>query len=193
MFKSNTQHHMEEREKLFSGKGSVSMKITGRRLAITSALRHHIESRFERLMRYEVKLSHLEVILAVSKLQHRAEVVCTMQGRRVQAKASTLEMYSTIDQLVDRLGAQIRKHKERQTNHKEPAKRSVRNILRQAIPRVKGEIEVVHPVREVLTLEDAKRRLDTLPGSLVVFTAVSSGKLQILQRLDHDRVVLIDP
>jgi putative sigma-54 modulation protein len=184
---------MEEREKLFSGKGSVSMKITGRRLAITSALRHHIESRFERLMRYEVKLSHLEVILAVSKLQHRAEVVCTMQGRRVQAKASTLEMYSTIDQLVDRLGAQIRKHKERQTNHKEPAKRSVRNILHQAIPRVKGEIEVVHPVREVLTIEDAKRRLDTLPGSLVVFTAVSSGKLQILQRLDHDRVVLIDP
>ena len=169
------------------------MKITGRRLAITSALRHHIESRFERLMRYEVKLSHLEVILAVSKLQHRAEVVCTMQGRRVQAKASTLEMYSTIDQLVDRLGSQIRKHKERQTNHKEPAKRSVRNILRQAIPRVKGEIEVVHPLREVLTLEDAKRRLDTLPGSLVVFTAVSSGKLQILQRLDHDRVVLIDP
>jgi hypothetical protein len=58
---------------------------------------------------------------------------------------------------------------------------------------VKGEIEVVHPVREVLTIEDAKRRLDTLPGSLVVFTAVSSGKLQILQRLDHDRVVLIDP
>jgi hypothetical protein len=27
----------------------------------------------------------------------------------------------------------------------------------------------------------------------VVFTAVSSGKLQILQRLDRDRVVLIEP
>lgn len=184
---------MAEGEKLVSVKGYVPMKITGRRLAITSALRQHIESRFERLMRYEVKLSHLEVILAVSKLQHRAEVVCTMQGRRIQAKASTLEMYSTIDQLVDRLGSQIRKHKERQTNHKEPAKRSVRNILRQTIHKEKGEIEVVHPVREVLTLEDARRRLDSLPGSLVVFTALSSGKLQILQRLDRDRVVLIDP
>ena len=169
------------------------MKITGRRLVITSALRQHIESRFERLMRYEVKLSHLEVILAVSKLQHRAEVVCAMQGRRIQAKASTLEMYSTIDQLVDRLGTQIRKHKERQSNHKEPAKRSVRKIQRQAIHKEKDEIEVVHPVREVLTLEDARRRLDLLPGSLVVFTAISSGKLQILQRLDRDRVVLIEP
>ena len=168
------------------------MKITGRHLAITPALRHHIESRFERLVRYEVKLSHLAVILGVSKLQHRAEVVCTIQGKRIQAKALTQEMYATIDQLVDRLETQIRKHKERRTNHKEPAKRLVRKVLRPTI-RKEEEIEVIRPARAVLTLEEAKRQLDPLPGSLVVFTARSSGKVQILQRLDRDRVVLIDP
>jgi putative sigma-54 modulation protein len=171
------------------------MKITGRRLVITSALKQHIESRFDRFVRYEVKLSHLEVILSVSKLQHNAEVVCTIQGRRIQAKASTREMYATIDQLVDRLDTQIRKHKERRADHKEPTNRSVRKILRSAIPKEEeGEkIEVVCPAKVVLTLEDAKRRLDPLPGSLVVFTARPSGKLQILQRLDRHRVVLIDP
>jgi hypothetical protein len=104
-------------------------------------------------------------------------------------------MYATIDQLVDRLGTQIRKHKERQADHKEPTNRSVRKILRSAIPKEEeGEkIEVVCPAKVVLTLEDAKRRLDPLPGSLVVFTARPSGKLQILQRLDRHRVVLIDP
>ena len=169
------------------------MKITGRHLVITPALRQHIESRFERLVRYEVMLSHLEVILGVSKLQHSAEVVCTMQGRRIQAKASTREMYATIDQLVDRLGAQIRKHKERQSDHKESTKRPVRKIPRPALRKEEDELEVIRPVRAVLTLEDAKRRLDPLPGSLVVFTALASGKLQILQRIDRDRVVLIDP
>ena len=169
------------------------MKITGRHLVITPALRHHIESRFERLARYEVKLSHLAVILGVSKLQHRAEVVCTMQGKRIQAKALTQEMYATIDQLVDRLETQIRKHKERRTNHKEPAKRLVRKVLRPALEKNDEEIECVRPVRATLTLEDAKRRLDSLPGSLVVFTSLSSGKLQILQRVDRDRVILIDP
>lgn len=171
------------------------MKITGRHLVITSALRQHIESRFDRLVRYDVQLTHLEVILGVSKLQHHAEVVCAMQGRRIQAKASTREMYTTIDQLVDRLGTQIRKHKERQADHKEPAKRSARRTLTPAVRKEKDEekIEVVSPAKVVLTLEDAKRRLDSLPGSLVIFTARSSGKLQILQRLDRDRVVLIDP
>ncbi|HSF67250.1 MAG TPA: ribosome-associated translation inhibitor RaiA [Nitrospiraceae bacterium] len=169
------------------------MKITGRHLVITPALRQYIESRFERLARYEVKLNHMEVILGISKLQHSAEVICTMRGRRIQAKASTREMYATIDQLVDRLGTQIRKHKERQTNHKEPSKRSVRKILPPVNRKDDEEIEVVRPARAVLTLEDAKRRLDPLPGSLVVFTALASGKLQILHRLDRDRVVLIDP
>jgi putative sigma-54 modulation protein len=171
------------------------MKITGRHLVVTPALRQHIENRFERLARYEVKLSHLEVILGVSKLRHSAEVVCTMQGRRIQAKASTQEMYATIDQLVDRLSVQIRKHKERQSDHKEPTKRSVRRSLRPVIRKEEEEeeIEVIRPVRAVLTLQDAKRRLDPLPGSLVVFTSLSSGKLQILQRVDRDRLVLIDP
>ena len=169
------------------------MKITGRHLVVTPALRQHIENRFERLERYEVKLCHLEVILGVSKLQHSAEVVCTMQGRRIQAKASTREMYATIDQLVDRMGAQIRKHKERLADHKAPTKRSVRKIPRSVLRKGGEELEVIRPVRAVLTLEDAKRRLDPLPGSLVVFTALSSGKLQILQRIDRDRVVLIDP
>ena len=169
------------------------MKITGRHLVITSALRQHIESRFERLVRYDVTLSHLEVILSVNKLQHSAEVVCTMQRRRIQAKASTREMYATIDQLVDRLGAQIRKHNERQADYKEPAKRPVRKVPRPALRKEEEELEVIRPVRAVLTLEDAKRRLDPLPGSLLVFTALTSGKLQILQRIDRNRVVLIDP
>ncbi len=171
------------------------MKITGRHLVITSALRQHIESRLDRLVRYDVTLTHLEVILGVSKLQHHAEVVCTMQGRRIQAKASTREMYATIDQLVDRLGTQIRKQKERQVDHKEPVKRSARKIVTPVVRKEEDEekIEVVSPPKVVLTLEDAKRRLESLPGSLVVFTAQSSGKLQILQRLDRDRVVLIDP
>ncbi|TKB60245.1 MAG: ribosome-associated translation inhibitor RaiA [Nitrospira sp.] len=173
----------------------MSIKITGRHLVITSALRQHVESRFERLVRYDVKLTHLEVILGVNKLQHHAEVVCTMQRRRIQAKASTQEMYTTIDQLVDRLATQIRKYKKRKTDNKEPVKRLARKALSPVARKEDDEemIEVICPPKVMLTLEDAKRRLDSLPGSLVVFTARSSGKLQILQRLDRNRVVLIDP
>src|SRR6476659_4476176 len=94
------------------------MKITGRHMDVTSALKRYIRARFERLERYDVSLDRLEVVLSVTKLQHTAEVVCSIKGKRFQAKTSTREMYATVDQLVDRLDGQIRKYKERRAEHK---------------------------------------------------------------------------
>ena len=93
------------------------MQITGRQLVITPAIRRHVESRLARLDRYDVRITHIAVVLGVNKLQHTAEVVCTLHGKRVQAKVSTQEMYASIDQAITRLEAQIRKRKERLADH----------------------------------------------------------------------------
>jgi putative sigma-54 modulation protein len=167
------------------------MKITGRHLTVTPALRRHIRDRFERLDRYAVSLDRLEIILTVNKLQHVAEAVCTVGGKRFQAKTATREMYATIDQLVDRLDAQIRRYKERRTEHKSQKGGAGRGALME--PSRDEAIEVIRPTRSVLSREAAKNQLDSKPGSLVVFTCADSGKLQILQRADNGRVVLIDP
>ncbi|TKS58379.1 MAG: ribosomal subunit interface protein [Nitrospira sp.] len=96
----------------------MKLRITGRHLAITPALRDYVETRFGRLDRYGLKVGSLQVVLGVEKLQHKAEVVGAVNGKRVQAKTSTREMYATIDALVDRVDAQFRKWKERLVNHK---------------------------------------------------------------------------
>jgi putative sigma-54 modulation protein len=85
---------------------------------ITPALKDYVETRFGRLDRYGLKVESLEVVLGVEKLQHKAEAIGTVNGKSVQAKTSTPEMYATIDALVDRIDAQLRKWKERLANHK---------------------------------------------------------------------------
>ena len=65
------------------------MKITGRHMDVTSALKRYIRARFERLERYDVSPDRLEIVLSVTKLQHTAEVVCSIKGKRFQAKTST--------------------------------------------------------------------------------------------------------
>ncbi|MBY0248471.1 MAG: HPF/RaiA family ribosome-associated protein [Nitrospiraceae bacterium] len=47
-----------------------------------------------------------------------AEVIGTVNGRPLQAKTSTREMYATIDALVDRVDAQFRKWKGRLVSRK---------------------------------------------------------------------------
>ena len=99
----------------------MKLRITGRHMDVTPALRSYVETRFSRLDRYGLKVGSLQIVLGVEKLQHKAEVTGAVSGKRVQAKTSTSEMYATIDALVDRVDAQFRKWKERLANHK-PAK-----------------------------------------------------------------------
>ncbi|HKT33701.1 MAG TPA: ribosome-associated translation inhibitor RaiA [Nitrospira sp.] len=165
------------------------MKITGRHMDVTPALKRYIRSRFERLERYDVSLDRLEIVLSVTKLQHTAEVVCSIRGKRFQAKTSTREMYATVDQLLDRLDGQIRKYKERLTEHKGRQKRPL-----PAPPSADdGELKIVRPKIAVLSRSDARNRLDPGPGAMVLFTCADSGKLQILRRSETGHIVLIDP
>lgn len=168
------------------------MKITGRHMEVTPALKRHIKSRFERLDRYDVPLDRLEIVLGVSKLQHTAEVVCSVGGKRLQAKTSTREMYATIDQLVDRLDAQIRKFKERRVEHKGKGKAQVLSSVATA-PSDSGDMKVVRPSIAVLSRSEARSQLEGRPGAMLLFTCAESGKLQILQRSETGNVILIDP
>ena len=168
------------------------MKITGRHMDVTPALKRHIRSRFQRLERYDVSLDRLEIVLSVSKLQHAAEAVCSISGKRFQAKTSTREMYATIDQLVDRLDAQIRKYKERKVEHKGRKKTQVPPSGPPS-SQDEGEVKFVRPKIAVMSRDEARGRLEGRPGAMVLFTCADSGKLQILQRSETGQVVLIDP
>jgi putative sigma-54 modulation protein len=96
----------------------MNLRITGRHMDVTPALRSYVETRFGRLDRYGLEVGSLQVVLGVEKLQHNAEVTGAVSGKRIQAKTSTPEMYATIDALVDRVDAQFRKWKDRLVNHK---------------------------------------------------------------------------
>ena len=166
------------------------MKITGRHMDVTPALKRYIRARFERLERYDVSLDRLEIVLSVTKLQHTAEVVCSIKGKRFQAKTSTREMYATVDQLADRLDGQIRKYKERRVEHKG---RTKTQLPASAPASEHEELRIVRPKIAVLSRNEARNRLDPDPGAMVLFTCADSGKLQILRRSESGHVVLIDP
>jgi putative sigma-54 modulation protein len=168
------------------------MKITGRHMDVTPALKKYIRTRFERLERYDASLDRLEIVLSVTKLQHTAEVVCSIKGKRFQAKTSTREMYATIDQLVDRLDRQIRKFKERLVEHKGRNKRSLPGPTGGGASD-REDLRIVRPKIAVLSRNEARNRLEADPGAMVLFTCADSGKLQILRRSETGHVVLIDP
>jgi putative sigma-54 modulation protein len=167
--------------------------ITGRHVEVTTALRRYIENRMKRLERYGLKLGDIQVVLAVEKYRHTAEVILPVNGAVLQGKASTTEMYASVDQLFDKVGRQLQKRKEKLINHK-VKKRPAKSIdLVEERWQPNAELQTIRPQLSRLTMSEAVERLASRPSDLLVFQDSSTGRIQVIRRLEDGRVELIDP
>lgn len=172
----------------------MKLRITGRHMDVTPALREYVETRFERLDRYGLKVGSLQVVLDVEKLQHKAEVIGVVSGKPVQAKTSTREMYATIDALVDRVDAQFRKWKERLVNHKpSKMKRGRATGLASEKPGAKEPAEAERQAVPILSIAQAQKQLMAGASSYMLFVNADNKRVQIVQRLTGGRLSVIEP
>lgn len=104
----------------------MQITIKGHQIDVTPALREHTKSKMERLTRHFDHLHELSIVLSIEKLLHKAEATIHVSGKDLHADAVAPDMYSAIDALSDKLTAQVRKHKEKLTNHHPEEVRSAR-------------------------------------------------------------------
>ncbi len=95
----------------------MQIDVTGQHLDVTPALRDYITGKLERLERHFDKVTHVHAVLSVEKLRQKAEATINVNGASLHANAENEDMYAAIDALVDKLDRQIKKHKEKITNH----------------------------------------------------------------------------
>jgi putative sigma-54 modulation protein len=95
----------------------MQLNITGHHIDITDALRNYVSGKLERLERHFDHVTVIHCVLTVEKLRHRAEATVNITGGQLFADATEADMYAAIDALVDKLDRQIRKHKEKVTDH----------------------------------------------------------------------------
>jgi len=75
------------------------------------------EDRVMTICRCKRGLNSIDVVLHVEKIQHKAEATVNAKGVTLHAHAETDNMYASIDDLTDKLDSQVRKHKEKITDH----------------------------------------------------------------------------
>ena len=98
----------------------------GHHVEATEAMREHTLDKFERLTRHFDHLHELSVVLSIEKLLHKAEATIHVSGKQLHADSTATDMYAAIDALADKLTAQVRKHKEKLTNHHNDEVRAAR-------------------------------------------------------------------
>lgn len=101
----------------------MDIKISGRHLEITDAIRAYAEEKAAKLPKFYDLVQSIEMILDGSEAkQMRAEVVVVAEHKnRFVAHHESEDMYGCIDQAMHKVQTQLTAHKERFRNRKHTA------------------------------------------------------------------------
>ena len=95
----------------------MQLDVSGHHVDVSQALKNYVETKFSRLERHFDIATHAHVILSVEKLDQKAEATVHVSGGNLFADAVDADMYAAIDALADKLDRQLKRHKEKLTNH----------------------------------------------------------------------------
>lgn len=95
----------------------MQLNLTGHHIEITDSLRNYVNEKMQRVERHFDKVTNTHVILTVENVRHKAEATVNMSGNNIFAENTQNDMYAAIDGLIDKLDRQVKKHKEKLTNH----------------------------------------------------------------------------
>jgi putative sigma-54 modulation protein len=93
----------------------MEITFTGHQIEITPALHEYTQKKFLKLEKHYSKIIHVNVIFNFEKPRSIVEATMQIPGDTIHASAENLDMYVAVNQLVDKLDRQLKKHKEKET------------------------------------------------------------------------------
>lgn len=95
----------------------MQVNVTGHHVEVTPALRAFVNEKMQRISRHFDHVISINVVLNVEKHEQQAEATVHAAGKSLFANASDSDMYAAIDSLIDKLDRQVRRYKDRITDH----------------------------------------------------------------------------
>lgn len=89
----------------------ATFTIRGKNIEITAALREYVEKKVGKVTKYFDTVGEITALLTVTKGRHTVEVTVPVQGMLLRGEESTMDMYTSIDLVIEKLERQIHKHK----------------------------------------------------------------------------------
>jgi putative sigma-54 modulation protein len=170
----------------------MNIIVNGRQLEITPALKTYAEEKIGRFEKYLSNISEAVVTLTVQKYRHKAEVLLKVNGVMIQAEGVTGEIYSSIDDVVEKLEKQVKKYKEKLHSYRKGEKKTGAGETFEAPER--GRI-IKHKRFDMkpMSPEEAVHQMDLLDKDFFVFANESSGDINVVYRRKDNNYGLIEP
>lgn len=175
----------------------MKIKITGKNMDITDALREITFKKIGRLDKYFQGDVDTNVTFSVEKNRQIIEVTINLPGTILRAEEYSDDMYTSIDKAVDVLERQIRKYKTKlQKRYKNGETIRFENI--EPMPKPKKEdvpklVKVKKFAMKPMNVEEAILQMELLRHNFFVFMNGETDEVNVVYKRKDGNYGLIEP
>lgn len=177
----------------------MNLQIKGRNTEVTDGLRSYVEKRFSKLEKYFTKEMTGTITLIIERTEHIIEATIPINRFILRAEESSHDMYTSIDNVVEKLERQVRKYKTR-------INRKGKQIGLDYMPFVAeaGEVEDTEQnddriersktfIVKPMDVEEAIMQLELLDHDFFVFLNDETDEVEVIYRRKGGKYGLIQP
>ncbi len=174
----------------------MNIKVTGKNIEITDAIRQYVEDKADRLQKFENPNTELNVVCSVEREEQIVELQLSHNGDFTKIEERNNDLYASIDLAMDRLERQMRKEKEKKTDKNKEAslKDKFLNMVSSVLNKDEGEITKTKCYEiKPLSLEDAKLKLSSSDDMFLTFIDADSKEVHVLYKRSDSTFGLVIP
>ncbi len=179
----------------------MQTSVTFKNLDSSNNLKAYVRDKLDRFDKFLDNPAEANVVLTVEKFRHIAEINIIGDRLKINGKEETNDMYSAIDMVMDKLGKQIKKSKQKERQHRGKKK----GIMPEQINFAETEMEPLsedEPDRRVVVknldykpmdVDEAILQIDLVNDNFIVFTNSRTDRINVLYRRKDGNLGLIQP
>jgi putative sigma-54 modulation protein len=176
----------------------MTITYTFRHMEPSEELRFYVEEKIDKLKKYFDSPVDAHIVLKVEKFRHIADMTLSNDGNTTKAIEQTDDMYSSIDQVMDKIEEQLRRFRSRKKEYKpetikdevfEESEIEAQESLVESGPQIiKAESVDIKP----MDINEAAMQMELSKQSFLVFTNAKSKQINIIYKRKDGNLGLID-
>jgi len=195
---------------------TYNIQITGRHIEITDSIKSYVIEKISKIDRFLMdQIIDVNVILDVQKIDHRVEIVLKAGSTKITSRASSKDMYTSIDEAVHKLEAQILRYKSKLQDHHAKGHATL-NMAVSVLSSKEGEedwdvgggldqdrglerfkphriIKVEERPLRTLTYDEAIMKMELSADVFMIFKSEVDQKLKVIYRRHDGNYGIIEP
>jgi len=177
----------------------MEITVTFRRMEPTESLRLYAVEKLSKIKKYLDSPLEAHVVLEVEKFRHMAGVNLSVDGTWVKAIEETSDMYSAIDQVMDKIEKQVKRHLSKIKERRGETLRTGEVPEGELTPETatpggdEPVIQVEKLVAKPMDPEEAAMQLSLSPQDFLVFRNSRSLEINVVYRRRDGNLGLIEP